>query len=146
MYPFIKLDLVPQFLKEPNSRWCVTVSSCKYTAVPQKQQARILDSVFDCVVIGRLLLCPLDRFFKGTEADLPFVQAGDILFPGDLHEVLVGCPDGLGHWPMGAAGFACLAHVVPSHLKRVHYRQLGDLGAEAQVGIGRRRGGLEYRI
>ena len=35
----------------------------------------------------------LERFFQSAEAWIPFVKAGNILFFGDFHKVLVGCFD-----------------------------------------------------
>ena len=85
--------------------------------------------------MGRLLAGLLDRLFEGLETVPPFVQAGDIIFLRSFHKLLECRLNGFVHRPFGAGGLACLAHLVPSHYKYVHYRHLGYLDAESQVWI-----------
>ena len=41
----------------------------------------------------RLFLSPLERFFQCSEARIPFVEAGDVLFLSDFHKLLKGILD-----------------------------------------------------
>jgi hypothetical protein len=56
-------------------------------------------------IMGPLRPGSLDGFFQGVEADLPFVQARDVFFVGDLPELFVTRLNRGGHGPIGVGLF-----------------------------------------